>query len=174
MQGHAGFGEERGRVQVIGKLLHQVAHGVAIALGGQAMIGIGIGREAQRHRGNVSFLAGRCAGGQGAGFLDGLMRLLEAVRVGGIVVIRAYRLGDAPVGHRHFGVELCRLLERTRRFLMIEGIDQPQTLIEKFLRLGIRGGDRMAQVSQAIHQGGGLTRGLGVVRVLLRNHQSAK
>ena len=68
--------------------------------------------------------------------------------VGRIVVVWPDRFGDAPVGHGELGIEFSRTPERARRFVMIEGVDQPQSLIEEFLRLGIAGRDRMVQGPQ--------------------------
>ena len=55
---HAGFSKERGSIKIVRKLLHQVTHGVAIAFRCLALVGVGIGRETQRHGRDVSLLAG--------------------------------------------------------------------------------------------------------------------
>src|SRR5216684_4008221 len=50
---------------------------------------------------------------------------------------------------------------------MVEGIDQAHSLVKKFLRLSVVGGDGMVQISQPGHQGGFPGGGLIVRRVLL-------
>jgi hypothetical protein len=67
------------------------------------------------------------------------MRLLVAIGVSRIVVVWSYGLRQPPVRHRHPGIEFSGALERSRGFFMIEGINQPHSLVKKFLRLRIRG-----------------------------------
>ncbi len=84
--------------------------------------------------------------------LDGLMRLHEAVFARRIVVVRTNGFRDAPIRHRQFGVQLRRPLERPRRLVMIERVNQPQPLIEKRLRLRILRRHRVPPISQSRHQ----------------------
>src|SRR5689334_9433223 len=95
------------------------------------------------------------------------MRLLVPIRISRIVVVWSYRLRQSPVCHGHLRVEFSGALERSRCFFMIEGINQPHSLIEKFLRLRIAGRDRVMQVTQPGHQHGFLFRRLRVCAVLL-------
>src|SRR5262249_16614609 len=68
-------------------------------------------------------------------------------------------------------------LKRAGCLFMIEGVDQAQSLVKKFLRFSVAGGNRVMQVPKASHE-----RGLGRRRIvravlrgwLLRKHQAAK
>ena len=154
MQVHAGLGEQRGGVQVVGKILRHLAHGVVIGLGRLPAVRFRIGRESQRHGLDVGLLGRRSVAGEIDRFLDGIVRSSETFVTGGIVVVRAYGLGNSPVRHSEFGVEIGGALKGTRGLVMIEGVDQAQPLIEELLRLRILGGDGMMQVSQSGHQRG--------------------
>src|SRR5271169_4362729 len=61
MKVHAGFGEQRSRVEVVRKLLDHFAHGTMIGLGRLPAVRLGIGRKTQRHGFDVSLLSGRSA-----------------------------------------------------------------------------------------------------------------
>ena len=80
----------------------------------------------------------------------------EALVAGGIVVVRSHGFSHAPVGHGELGIEIGGALKRTGRFIVVEGVDQAQSLIEELLCLRIPGGDGMMQVSQSGHQRGRL------------------
>ncbi len=67
------------------------------------------------------------------------MRLFEAVLAGGIVVVRSYRFRNSPISDCEFGIEFSRTLERACRLIMIEIVNQTQSLIEELLRFGIAG-----------------------------------
>src|SRR5262249_20205651 len=85
--------------------------------------------------------------------LNGIVRLNETVVAGRIVVVGTDRLGDAPVRHPEFRVELRSALERTRGFIVIKRVNLAKTLVEK--RLGrFIGRDRVVKVSVALHQAG--------------------
>ena len=84
------------------------------------------------------------------------MSRFEPVFAGGIVVVRTNRLRNSPVRHCQLGIKLGSTLERTSRFVMIEGVDQPQALIEELLRLRILCRNRVMQIAQARHQRGRL------------------
>ena len=77
------------------------------------------------------------------------MRLLEAVVAGGIVIVWAHRLGDAPMCNGQLGIQFGGTLEGTSRFVMIKGKDQPQPLVEKLLRFGVAGGHRMVKIPKS-------------------------
>ena len=174
MQVHAGLGEERGGVEVVGKIGGDLPHGVVIVLGGFLQIGIRIGGKALRHRLNVGLLAGRGSGRQIDRFLHRVMRVLETVRVGGIVVVRSDRLGDAPVGHRQLGIEFGGMLKRARGLVVIEAIDEAQSLIEELLRLRIVRGDRVMKIAQSGDQRDGMSLGMSVSSMILRRRAQAQ
>jgi hypothetical protein len=44
------------------------------------------------------------------------------------------------------------MLERPRRFVVIESVDEPKTLIEELLRLRVLGGNRVMKVPEPSHQ----------------------
>jgi len=48
----------------------------------------------------------------------------------GIVDVRAVRERDAPPRHRALRIEARRLLERLRRLVVVEAVDEAQPLIE--------------------------------------------
>jgi len=74
--------------------------------------------------------------------------------------VRAVGVGDAPPRHRAIGINLRRGLERADGFLVVEGKEQNQPLIEITLReLGARG-DRMMMIAEAIEQRAGQFRGI--------------
>src|SRR5262245_44670057 len=123
MQVHAGFGKKRGCIQIVRELLDQVTHGIAIVFGRQAVVSIGIGWETDCHRRNVSFLVRRSVDSEFAGFLDRLVRSLEAFGIGGIVVIGADGFSDAPISHGHLWIELGSLFKGAGGLFMIERID---------------------------------------------------
>ena len=116
-----------------------------IGLSGLPAVRLGIGWETLCHGHDVGLFAGRSISGEIARLLDSHMRLVVVCR---IVVVWPDRFSNAPVRHGELGIEFSRTLEGTRCFVMIEGVDQPQPLIEKFLCLGIAGRDRMVQGSQ--------------------------
>ena len=165
MQVHTGLGEQRGRVQVIGKILYHFAHSIVISLGRLPAIRLGIGGKAQHHSLNVGLLDGRSVGREIDCFLDGVVCRRETLVAGRIVVIRAYSFRDAPVGDGQLGVEIGSALKRARRLIVVEGVDQTQSLIEKLLRLLVACGYGMMQVSQPRHQR--CRFGLGVIHVIL-------
>ena len=98
------------------------------------------------------------------------MRVLKAFVAGGIVVVRAHRLGDSPVGDRKFGVEFGGALEGTRGLVVIEGIDQAQALVEELLGLDILGRNGVMKIAQTRHQCGGFG-WRRMCRVLLRYYE---
>ena len=125
MQVHSRFREERRGIEIVRKILHYFAHGIAIIFGGFATVGFWIGREALRHRLDVGLLVGRRAGREIHRFLDGIVGRLEAFVTGGIVVVGANGFGNAPVRDGQFLIKIGSALEGTGRLIMIEGINEP-------------------------------------------------
>ena len=89
------------------------------------------------------------------------MGLGKALIAGGIVVVRPHGFGHPPVRHGQLGIELGGAFKRARGLVVIEGVDQAQSLIEELLCLRILGADRMMQVSQSGHQRGRLRLSVG-------------
>ena len=139
MKVHAGFGEQRSRVEVVRKLLDHFAHGAVIGLGRLPAVRLGIGRKTQCHGLDVSLLSGRSATREINRLLDGRMSRCEAVVAGGIVVVGSYGLGHSPIGHGQFGVKICGTLKRARRFVVVESVDLTQPLIKELLGLRVFG-----------------------------------
>src|SRR5580700_8088414 len=83
------------------------------------------------------------------------MRLLETVVAGGVVVIWADGLSDSPVGDGEIGVQLSRATKRTRGFIVIERVNETQSLIEKPLRFRILSGNGMVSIPETGHEGDG-------------------
>ena len=171
IQVHAGFGEQSGSVEIIGKCFRYFAHGVVIGLGGLAAIGLGIGGKTQRHGPYVGLFGRRSVGREIHSLLDGGMGRRETLVAGGIVVVGADCFRHSPIGHRQFGIELRRALKRARCFVVIEGVNLAQPLIKKLLGLRIAGRDRVMKVAIAGHQGGRLR--LRVRGMVLRHCQTA-
>src|SRR2546430_17166700 len=97
MKVHAGFGEQRSRVEVVRKLLGHFAHGVVIGLGRLPEVRLGIGWKTQCHGLDVSLLSGRSVTREIDRFLDGRMSRSEADAAGAMVVGWAYRLRHSPI-----------------------------------------------------------------------------
>src|SRR5262249_59092641 len=66
---------------------------------------------------------------------------LLSVGVGGVVVVRALGDRDPPEAHRARRIETRRLAERALSLVVIERVDEAQTLIEPALSLGRIGRD---------------------------------
>ena len=110
MQVHASFREERCRIQIVGIVLHQITHRIAIIFCGLLKIGLRASGEALSQGVNVCALAGRRFFGQRLSFRNGVMRLLETILAGGIVVVWSDRLRHSPVRHRQRGIKFrCTL-----------------------------------------------------------------
>jgi hypothetical protein len=172
MKVHAGFGEQRSRIEVIRKLLDHFAHGVVIGLGRLPAVRLGIGRKTQRHGLDVSLLGGRSATREINRLLDSRMGRCETVVAGGIVVVGPYGLGYSPIGHGQFGVKICGALKRARCFVVVESIDLTQSLIEELLGLRVVGRYRVMQVAIALHQSRRLR--LSVRRMILCGDHAAE
>ena len=50
--------------------------------------------------------------------------------------------------HRQLWIQRQRALERVDRFIVVEGVDQRQALVECLLRVGVLGADGMVQFAQ--------------------------
>jgi hypothetical protein len=61
--------------------------------------------------------------------VDGVERLPR------LVVVRSYRVGDAPAGDREVWVEVERALEALDRFVMVERVGPDHPAVEPHLRL---------------------------------------
>jgi hypothetical protein len=72
------------------------------------------------------------------------------------------------MGHGRRGIELGSPPERAHRFVMVEGVDQRQALIEEALRIRAARRDWVVQPAEARHQRGRLIgrRRVTVVRLL--------
>ena len=69
------------------------------------------------------------------------IRLLQSIGRRRVVVVRAERERHAPVRHRRFGIQGRRTLERPKRLLVIEAVEERQALVEEPLRVGNDGRD---------------------------------
>ena len=63
------------------------------------------------------------------------MRVLVTLGIRGIVVVRSYGLGNAPISHRQFRIEFRGVLKRSCSLIVVESIDKAQSLIKELLRL---------------------------------------
>ena len=60
-----------------------------------------------------------------------------------MLMLRSRSHCDAPLGHGSARIELGRLAERTQRLIPVEPVHHRETLIEKLLRLGTAGLNRV-------------------------------
>ena len=100
------------------------------------------------------------------------MCLFETIIAGRIVVVRTNRFGHTPIRHRQLGIEFRGMAEGACCLIVIEGVDESQSLIKEFLRLGIAGRDGMVQIAQAGHHGHWPR--LSMIRVVLGRKSAAK
>ena len=147
MQVHAGLGEQRCSIEIIGELVRHLAHGVVIILGRFLQIGDGVRRKALRHRLNVSLLAGRGIGRELRRVLDRIVGALITFGIGWIVVVGTNSFGNSPIGHGQLRIKFRRVLKRACGLIVIKGVDEAQTLIKKLLCFRILGRDRMTEVA---------------------------
>src|SRR5213080_5336544 len=169
VQVHSGLGEQRSGIEIVGETLYHVAHGIAILFRGGAQIGFGIGGKALRKRGDVSLVALGSIRAERQRFLNGGVGLRKTAFAGGIVVIGADGFGDAPIRHGQFGIEFRGALEGAHGFVVIESVDESQTLIEKYLRLRVLGGDWVMPIAVARHERSGFYfGGCGALGMFLR------
>ena len=139
---HERVGEQRGGVEVVGEAPRHLAHGVGVrAVQLRALcrgrIGVPLREGLDRRP-----LAVRGGTGQDHGPLDGREGSSLPIGVGRAVVVRSLAERDAPVAHRAGRVETRRLQERGLRLQVIEGVDEPQPLVEVRL-CRVRGGDAL-------------------------------
>ena len=140
-QVHHRVGEERRRVEVVGKAPRDVAHGVGIGAVEGGAVGVRRATVARGERGNDGALALRGPRRQRARLHDGRERGVLALRVGRAIVVRAIGEGHAPVAHGARRIEAGRLAEGPLCLEVIEAVDQPQSLVEVGLGLRRRGRD---------------------------------
>ena len=163
MQVHPRFREQRSRIGIVGIFLHHFPHRVTIIFRSLSPVSLWVRRKAFRHRENVvAFGIGGIAT-QLHRLLNRLVRLLEAVFARRIVVVRTDRLRHPPVSHRQLRIERRRFLKRARRLVMVERVNQPQSLIEKPLCPCVLSRNRMVQIAQARHHRDRLRRPHGVI-----------
>src|SRR5579864_1661811 len=100
------------------------------------------------------------------------MGVLKAVGIRGIVVVGADRLGYAPIRHGESWIEFCGMLERACCFIVIECVNEAQSLIEELLRLGIVRRHGMMQIAEAGDESDGV--GRTVCGMILRGRKDAQ
>ncbi|EPJ34863.1 hypothetical protein STAFG_8053 [Streptomyces afghaniensis 772] len=179
---HQGVGVQGRDVRVFGRQFIHRAHGVRVRL--------------VPHRAVLDGLRLRVAGSQRAdqslldrGGPDGLlmgsfhcgMRTLHRPRqflaveeFPGLVVVRAQRVGDAPIRHRALGISLGRLFEAGDGFLVMEGVRPHQAAVEPELGLGKGGGDGTAVRAEVVIVAHGFLLGKrpGAVRIAVADAPS--
>ena len=147
---HEGVGEERGGVEVVGKAQRHLAHRVRVRAVERRALGARCRRVALRERLDGCPLPRRHPVRPSQGLLDRRVGRLFPLGVGRAVVVRPLREGDAPVAHRARRIEARRLAERGLAFDVVEGVDEPQALIEVRLGLGRAGGDALVVAPEAL------------------------
>ena len=139
-----------------------------LAVGGPHRLGVGVAperallgrrrrREARRQRLDHRALDGGRAVEQGVRPLDGRARerdhldqLVRLERDPVLVVVRAHRVGDAPVGHRTGRIRIDGALEAAHRLLVVEAVRPRQAPVEPGLRIGRGGRDRPAVAAEVV------------------------
>ena len=132
-----------------GNFFVNFAHRVVIIFGGFSSVRLWIGRKTHCHGLYVCFLAGRGIRGKVRGLLNGFVSFYESLVACRIVVIRADGFGDSPIRNCEFRIKFGGVSERTRGFVVIEGIDQAQTLDRRTAALADCWSRRVMQVSQS-------------------------
>jgi len=158
-QVHQALGKECGRVEVVGIELGELAHGLHKGHGELRIVGIGVAAVTRLQSLDVGTLRRGAAGGKRQRFLHRVVSRLLPGRVHGQVVVRPDGEGHTPPRHRHFRIEFGGAAEGAFGLVVIEGIEEAETLVEKLLRFGAGGGNRVMMIAQAFHQGRGLCEG---------------
>ena len=131
------------RVEVVGEAPRHLAHGVGVGAVERRALGARRRGMTLRERLDGRPLARRHPVRPAQGFLDRRVGHLLPLGVGRAVVVRPLREGDAPVAHRARRIEARRLAERVLGLDVVEGVDEPQALVEVRLRLGRAGRDAL-------------------------------
>ena len=147
---HEGVGEERGGVEVVGKAQRHLAHRVRVRAVERRALGARRRRVTLRERLDGRPLPRRHPVRPSQGLLDRRVGHLFPPGVGRAVVVRPLREGDAPVAHRARRIEARRLAERGLGFDVVEGVHEPQALIEVRLGLGRAGRDALVVAPEAL------------------------
>ncbi len=151
---HDAFGVERGHVEIVGKLLRQLAHRRRVRLLTHHLIARRIGDIALAERGHESLLHVAAVRLPLFGFSNVLIALLQTFGQRDIVDVGAKSERHAPVRHRRRRIERGRALERLERLLVIEAVEKRQPLIEELLRFRVRGLDGAVMRSKIAEQRG--------------------
>jgi hypothetical protein len=151
---HQGLGVKRADVGVARVFPPDRAHGVGERPVQRSPVGgLGIGvslREGVDQRA----LDGTRPGGALAGLCQGFRPPAGVWLVDGRVIdVRAARVGDPPPGHRTGRVERRRLPERADRLVVVERVEEVETLVEIALGLGRGGRHRTAPRPESVEQG---------------------
>ena len=156
LQVHERVGEQQLDLVVIGVVGRQRRQGVGIGCIQRLAVGSGIGRVPLGHRCDQRLLLGRDAAGQrlglghrGEGGCDGLGQHRQ-------IDVGAEHISLAPVAHGAGRILALCCPERPRRLGVVEGVGEPQALIEVGLRLRAPGRDLPGQRAEI-----GIELGLG-------------
>ena len=158
-QVHQGFDMQQRDLRIVRIARCRLAHGLRIGRIERGTVGLGVaGIAAGECRDQVAFagagLACRCLRprdrSQRRGVGRGVHRRID---------VGAQHQRLAPVAHGALRIQALRLAERPRRLGVVEGIGQPQSLVE--ITLGERNGraDRKVQRAEVIPQRRGRERG---------------
>ncbi len=170
---HERVGQERGRVEVVRELPRDIAHGIRVGAVERRPAGAGGRGVPGRQRGDQCPLAlGRGRRGQRARLIDRGERPKLALRVGRAVVVRAVRQRHAPRAHRARRIEAGGLAESGLGLVVVEAVDEPQTLVEEGLRPRRRGGDGAMVATQVVEERGRDGRRRGGAAVVVRGRLS--
>ena len=165
-QVHHGVGEEGGGLQVIGERARRLSHGVRVRAVEVRARGAGVRRMAPRERLDQRPLGGAGAGCEPRRLLDRRQRPLLALGVGGAVVVRALGQRDAPVAHGTRRIDASPLPERLLGLLVVEGVHEPEALVEPALGLRGRRRDPMGVAPQRVVADRALRTSVALVRHL--------
>ena len=159
---HQALCVERRGVEIVGIAFHDVAHGVLVLNRERSQICLWIVGVPLHQRLDVRALARpstrlRAGGRVCQERLCALRCVVGRLLARGIDVevdVRTERERNPPMRHRRGGVELRRAAERADRLVVVEAVDERQTLVEELLRLAALRRDGMIQFAEAGHQRG--------------------
>jgi hypothetical protein len=152
VQIHQALGVQRGGVEIVRVYLDHIGHRVRVIDRQGFQVGFRVVRVALHQRIDVGALVGRRVGGERFRALRFFIGRELALGIDIEVDVGSECERDTPVRHRRRRVELGGAAERSDRFVVIETVDERQSLIEELLRVGTFGRDRMMKAAHTRHE----------------------
>ena len=153
---HHAVGKQRRGIQIVRILAREFAHGKRVVDIELVIIRICTAGEALRQRIDVVFLDLWSIRIERLRFFDCGFSDFLVLGIDRKVVVWPGRKRHAPPGHRQLRIKLGRALKRARRLFVIEGVHEPNSLVEELLSFSVCGGYGVMQVAKPRHQSCGL------------------